>query len=237
VTPPPRGPDRQPGAATEPFTGRSFVTPPPHGSAAADRLLERDAELTRIRAALRAAHDGAGAALLIEGEAGIGKTTLLRSATGLARGHGFRVLTARGGELEQEFAYGVARQLFERELADRDADDRARLLEGAAGFAAAALRPAASGHGDAPAGARPRAGRRRQTVEHLAHAIAQRVVVRTVLRDERHRLQCQAPPSTVLAGRASANVRKLLRGDARQPRGRGRPIGAIPVAPRRTSRR
>lgn len=49
------------------------------------------------------------------------------------------VLSARAGELEQAFAFGVARQLFERELVSASADRRAQLLDGAAALAAPAL--------------------------------------------------------------------------------------------------
>ena len=47
-----------------------------------------------------------------------------------------RVLRARGAEFEQGFAYGVARQLLEGELARASPARRARLLAGAAGLAA-----------------------------------------------------------------------------------------------------
>lgn len=64
----------------------------------------------------------------IEGAAGIGKTRLLAEGRRLAGDAGARVLYARGGELEQELAFGVVRQLFERELT-------ATALSGAAGAA------------------------------------------------------------------------------------------------------
>jgi predicted ATPase len=44
-------------------------------------LLDRAAELAAIAAAVRSASAGAGSALLVEGEAGIGKTSLLAQAT------------------------------------------------------------------------------------------------------------------------------------------------------------
>ncbi len=50
-----------------------------------------------------------------------------------------RVLTARGGELEQDFGYGVVRQLFDAPLAAMTSAQRRRLLSGAAVFAAPAL--------------------------------------------------------------------------------------------------
>ena len=47
-----------------------------------------------------------------------------------------RVLTARGGEREHEFSFGVVRQLFEPMLALAPADEREELLAGAAALAA-----------------------------------------------------------------------------------------------------
>jgi hypothetical protein len=46
---------------------------------------------------------------------------------------GVRVLSARGGELEREFSFGVVRQLFETELAVEE--DREQALGGPAGAA------------------------------------------------------------------------------------------------------
>ncbi|HEX3193088.1 MAG TPA: AAA family ATPase, partial [Streptosporangiaceae bacterium] len=73
-------------------------------------ILERDAELAALAAAIAAAEAGHGTLALVEGPAGIGKTTLLRAA---CRGPGARVLTARGLALEQGFPYGIVRQLLD----------------------------------------------------------------------------------------------------------------------------
>ena len=51
--------------------------------------------------------------MLVEGPAGIGKTTLLRAACQRARGRRAQVLTARGLALERDFPYGIVRQLIE----------------------------------------------------------------------------------------------------------------------------
>ena len=90
-------------------------------------MLEREHELAEIDALLNDAVAGSGRLLVVAGEAGIGKSTLLRAAA--ARAAGLRVLTASGGALETEFAFGVARQLF------GDAGE----LTGAAAAAAPAL--------------------------------------------------------------------------------------------------
>ncbi|MFD9907001.1 AAA family ATPase [Streptomyces sp. NPDC059063] len=56
--------------------------------------------------------EGGGRVIVLSGEAGIGRTTLLRHAGELGRAAGVRVLTANASALEREFAYGVARQLL-----------------------------------------------------------------------------------------------------------------------------
>jgi predicted ATPase len=76
-------------------------------------LREREHELCRLGELIAAARDGQGGALVLEGEAGIGKTRLLTVARELARGDGLEVLAGRGGKLERDFANGVVRQLFD----------------------------------------------------------------------------------------------------------------------------
>lgn len=61
---------------------------------------------------IRDARERAGSAMLITGEAGIGKTALIAAAGQLAARAGMAVRSARAGELESEFAWGVVRQLF-----------------------------------------------------------------------------------------------------------------------------
>ena len=55
--------------------------------------------------------------MLIEGPAGIGKSTLLAETRRLAAEDGLRTLVGRGSLLEREFPFGVVRQMFEPELA------------------------------------------------------------------------------------------------------------------------
>jgi DNA-binding CsgD family transcriptional regulator len=102
-------------------------------------LLEREHELERIRAVLRAAGRQVGQTLIIEGAAGLGKSRLLGEARARASDLGFRVAYARATELEQGFPFGVMRQLFERALLEADADQRERWLAGAAALAADVL--------------------------------------------------------------------------------------------------
>jgi DNA-binding CsgD family transcriptional regulator len=101
-------------------------------------LLERAAELGELESALAGAADCRGAALLIEGPPGIGKTSLLRAATGLAAGAGFVVLTATAGVFETDLAWSLVRQLFAAVLG-APAPEREELLAGAAALAAPAL--------------------------------------------------------------------------------------------------
>ena len=95
-----------------------------------DTLLERDWGLERIAGCLGRARQGHGGALVVEGPAGMGKTVLLAAGLDMAASEGFRVLRARGAELEREYAFGVVRQLIEPVLAGASEEERARLLEG-----------------------------------------------------------------------------------------------------------
>ncbi|MGH9048327.1 MAG: AAA family ATPase, partial [Acidimicrobiia bacterium] len=83
-------------------------------------LLEREQELATLRTLIDAAVAGEAGVGLIEGAAGIGKSQLMTAARRRAAGTGVRLLSARGGELEREFAFGIARQLFEPALAGSD---------------------------------------------------------------------------------------------------------------------
>lgn len=103
------------------------------------RLLERQDELAEAQAALAAARAGSGQTLLIQGPAGIGKTELARALRSAAAAQEMEVASARGGELESEFPYGVVRQLFEPLVLRASAGERESLLEGAAGLAARVL--------------------------------------------------------------------------------------------------
>src|ERR1044072_5499731 len=82
-------------------------------AAAATPLLERDQEQDAIRHALEDAAQGSGRLCVSEGRAGVGKSALLRSVRASAADAGMAVLSARGGELERSFAFGVVLQLFE----------------------------------------------------------------------------------------------------------------------------
>ncbi len=112
-------------------------------------MLEREVELGRIAELLDAAERQQGGVTIVEGEAGIGKSTLLAAAAQQARDRGFTVLEARGGVLESDFAFGLARQLFEPLLRRAAPQRRRALLADAAQLAAPALGVAPAGRLDA----------------------------------------------------------------------------------------
>src|SRR5580765_8058572 len=109
--------------------------------ASAIALLERDEELAVLTALSDSARGGEGTLAVIEGTAGIGKTRLLGELR--ARGCAdMRVLSARGGEFEVDFAFGVVRQLFEPLLAGASPETRSELFSGAATLAEPLFDPA-----------------------------------------------------------------------------------------------
>ncbi|MEU7852767.1 AAA family ATPase [Nonomuraea sp. NPDC049141] len=111
------------------------------------RLWEREDHLASLADAARSARAGQGRLVLISGSAGLGKTSVLAQARQIAASAGLRVLTARGTELERDFGFGVARQLFEPWLAGMPAGERAALLSDAGPAAEAVFGPARPGQG------------------------------------------------------------------------------------------
>ena len=76
-------------------------------------LLEREQELIAFDRLLSGDEDPRSGLLLIEGPPGIGKSRLIAELCERARIAGVKVLSAQGSDLEQEFPFGVVRQLFE----------------------------------------------------------------------------------------------------------------------------
>jgi DNA-binding CsgD family transcriptional regulator len=70
----------------------------------AGSVVGRETELTAVDAVLARARDGL-AALLVEGEPGIGKTTIWREATVRAGTRGFRVLSSRAAQAETRLSF------------------------------------------------------------------------------------------------------------------------------------
>ncbi|MDX6301979.1 MAG: hypothetical protein QOF53_3193 [Nocardioidaceae bacterium] len=125
--------DPEPASATTQATTQVRAPAATRGLAAqsptAD-LVDRDAELAQLRRCLMLALDGVPHLAMIEGPAGIGKTSLLYRVRDEARRSGATVLCARGSQLEKEFGFGAVRQLFDPVLADPES--RESLLTGAA---------------------------------------------------------------------------------------------------------
>src|SRR4051794_23372226 len=103
-------------------------------------LLGRRGECTRVDSLLDGARAGRSAALLLRGEAGIGKTSLLRYA--VERAARMRVLETRGVEFESNLPFAGLPELLRRVLGriDDPPDSRAGALRGAL-----ALGPPAAG--------------------------------------------------------------------------------------------
>lgn len=95
-------------------------------------LLERERELERIAASLSNTSAGPGRLVVIEGAAGLGKSRLFRWTVERAHEAGMLALSARSGEPERDFSFGLALQLFERWLAAADVQTREQVLSGSA---------------------------------------------------------------------------------------------------------
>ncbi len=76
--------------------------------------------------------------MVLEGPAGIGKTSLIRAAVNAAHSRAMRIFAAQAHEDEAELAFGVVRQMLEPATKVGDAD-REELLEGSASLAAPVL--------------------------------------------------------------------------------------------------
>jgi DNA-binding CsgD family transcriptional regulator len=104
--------------------------------------------LHAIDEVLAAGRAAAGELLVVEGHAGIGKSALLDAAVMRGRAEGLTVMRARASELESDFQFGIALQLFEPLLAGADDDVHDRLLAGSAALAGPLLERPTSWSGD-----------------------------------------------------------------------------------------
>ncbi|TCO44766.1 AAA family ATPase [Actinocrispum wychmicini] len=102
-------------------------------------LLERGGELAALAAAVQPGDTGRGSVVLVRGPLGTGKSAVLNEIPHLPAAEGKHVLRASAARLEQDFEFGVARQLFEPILLATPPDVRDRWLAGTAGFAGLAL--------------------------------------------------------------------------------------------------
>src|SRR5690348_4108780 len=126
----------------------------PSAAAGPALLLEREREVERVHAVLRAAGRRSGRVLVIEAAAGLGKSRLLEQARAEGPDLGVRVLAALASDLEQGYPFGVMRQLFERALLEADSGECDRWLTGAAALSADVVTasPASSGAADRSTG-------------------------------------------------------------------------------------
>jgi DNA-binding CsgD family transcriptional regulator/Tfp pilus assembly protein PilF len=81
-----------------------------------ERLLERDRALAAIDRVLGRACGGVGCGVWFEGAPGVGKSSLVREATGRATQRGLAVLDARAIDHMQGFPYGLASSLLGDDL-------------------------------------------------------------------------------------------------------------------------
>jgi DNA-binding CsgD family transcriptional regulator len=110
-------------------------------------VLEREEELLTADSALRAAERGAGSVLVIDGPAGIGKTSLLAAIAHRAERRQVACVWATGGEREQDLEWSVVKSLFAGVVEKLSESARGEVERGAARLAL----PLVGGHASAGA--------------------------------------------------------------------------------------
>jgi DNA-binding CsgD family transcriptional regulator len=86
-------------------------------------IVGREGELARVQSFIGSVSEGPSA-LLLEGAAGIGKTTLWHAGVSIARTRGLRVLSCRAAASEARLSYAALGDLFDFELPDLPAPQR-----------------------------------------------------------------------------------------------------------------
>lgn len=107
----------------------------PGHTAADSGILERDDALNSCSAVLDGIRARAGATIVIEGPAGIGKSELLARVCAESAVRGITPLLVRGNQRDQTLAFGGVRALLARWVSSHSARDKQRLFAGAASFA------------------------------------------------------------------------------------------------------
>jgi tetratricopeptide (TPR) repeat protein len=115
------------------------------GGASNAAVLEREREQQILERMVAQASGGGGGVVIVEGQAGVGKTRLLRIAGELGEAAGMRVLRGRGSELDRGFGFGLVRSLLERAVSESP-----QLLEDGAQPAAAVFGAASDADGADP---------------------------------------------------------------------------------------
>src|SRR3954463_13990090 len=119
---------------------RSGFPRPPRAGRLGGMIFGRDDERGAIERAVRDARVGSSRVLVVRGEPGIGKTSLLAAAAEKARFEGMEVLSARGVESEAEVPFGGLLELLRPAL---DALERIPLAQADALRSALDLGPTA----------------------------------------------------------------------------------------------
>jgi DNA-binding NarL/FixJ family response regulator len=101
-------------------------------------LLHRDREIAALGRQIGVVRAGSGRLIVVEGPAGIGKSSLLAAVVRSTRAGGVRVLRAWGAPLERDAGWAIARQLF---TPIRAGPEWTEVAVGAAALALRALDP------------------------------------------------------------------------------------------------
>ncbi|MFI8829235.1 AAA family ATPase [Streptomyces sp. NPDC053431] len=102
-------------------------------------LLEREPQLAELDQALESLLRGNGSFVVVEGAPGLGKSRLLAQVRESPHVAGARLFTARGSELEKEYAFGVVRQMFTPVLLTQSAAAKNGAFAGSAAPASSIL--------------------------------------------------------------------------------------------------
>ncbi|MGH2959660.1 MAG: helix-turn-helix transcriptional regulator [Solirubrobacterales bacterium] len=104
----------------------------PHLPTGSGALHEREREIALLDQALLDAKADESRLVLIEGQAGIGKSRLLLEMRRMAEAAGFAVVVARGYEFERDYAFGMLRQLIsnaQRDISDSEISSNANAAD------------------------------------------------------------------------------------------------------------
>jgi DNA-binding CsgD family transcriptional regulator len=194
-----------------------------------DGLLERSRELEVLDGLLNAARRGLGALALIEGPAGIGKSSLLQACADRATDLGMRVLRVRGDEVTVEASFAGVRELLWPAV-----QGLGGIFEGAARLAA----PVFTGEAD-PAGGQDGVASVLHGLYWLVADLAARSPLALIV-DDAHWLDAASVRFLLYLGRrigfeAAAMAVALRPGDASDPVSRLSELAATVLQPRALS--
>jgi DNA-binding CsgD family transcriptional regulator len=181
-------------------------------------MVERGEELRALDGLLERARLGGGRFVLIEGPAGIGKTSLLDACVERADGLNLQVLRARGDEVAMESPFSAVRELLWPGVAGSEVE----LLAGAAQFAAPVFDVAA-----AAGESRDRVGAVLHGLYWLVANLADRRPLLLVL-DDAHWLDPASARFILYLARRIESLPVLLLAAARSGEGAD-PMGGVPA--------